>query len=288
MGNTITTNGVTTTSTDKDTEGNVKFNTGAVVLPYVTQGQWSTPGNYSFLDTRYDSKYAPISGGGYLDKTSFDGVLSASAPYNTLKTGLDGLGTKYNNMQNTYNSNFSTIASNLGLTTSGGVVSGTVNSSTFVTQSNLNDMLSKKFKFLDAGRVLFQGFGGNSNNSIVVDKLRVYKSGNQITYTGFCSVYPDLVLCTIDLTKFASLTADLLSQVELTVTVQVMDSCGSSLFISQDPNTMMCSMSNTPFYTRVVANDPSNKFIIGRKNNLAGNGNNIVNIQFIAIGYNNM
>lgn len=265
MGNTITTNGVTTTSTDKDIDGNVKFNTGAITLPYVTQGQWSTPSNYSFLDTRYDSKYAPISGGGYLDKTSFDGVLSASAPYNTLKTGLDGLGTKYNNMQGTYNSNFSTIASNLGLTTSGGVVSGTINSSTFVTQAILDQYNAQ---------VGPQTFDENTLNASKNGKsIRIY--GNILFRSGVTSR-------TITFSNFSIMNQFSIKSID-SVIVQPLDTCdtGNGGQITSDGPDYICKQ---PVYS-VKGNSPTG-FTVVRPSSLSfpNNGAFWRYIHFFATG----
>lgn len=283
MGITATTNGVTTTTVNKDTDGNVKYNTDKIILPYVTQGQWSSPNNYSFLDSRYDSKYAPVSGGGYLDKTSFDSVLTKSTPYSSLKTGYDGLSTKYSSMQNTYNTNFSTIANNLGLTTTDGVVSGTLDSSTFVTQTSLNDTLSK----INSTKTFPAYTLGTPNNAITIT-LKVIKSGNNITYIGSCKVYPDYTLMTINLKTIMGSDTNYLSGTSINIIVQDLDLCGSTLQVSSDTNTVMCQ--HKPYYTRTYdagSNDQYDgrwSFVLARPGNFAGGGDNISYINFVAYG----
>jgi hypothetical protein len=146
MGNTQTVDGKQTMTFDKDSGGNIKYNTSPINLPFVKQDQWADKDNYGFLDT----KFAPLSGGGYIEKTGFDTTLNSSAPFIGLKSEVSLLGNKYTGMQDTYNTNFSTIANNLGMTTgSDGVVSGSTDSSTFVTtstvKSTISDIISKMF-----------------------------------------------------------------------------------------------------------------------------------------------
>lgn len=79
------------------------------VLPYVRQSVWSDSANYSFLDARYDARYATKAdlGAAKSDLVGLQASLSAT------KADLAGLQSSLAGMQATYNSNFAAIASSV-------------------------------------------------------------------------------------------------------------------------------------------------------------------------------
>jgi hypothetical protein len=149
MGNTSTVGG----KFDTDSDGNIMYNNeNPINLPFVKQNEWANGDNYNFLNT----KFVPIIENGYLPNVDFSKTLNESSLFTELKNDVSLIGSKYTGMQKTYNDNFSRIASNLGMgyDTSDGVLSGSTNSSTFVTTSTVNSIIDSKFSAAFPDQVL--------------------------------------------------------------------------------------------------------------------------------------
>ncbi len=196
MGGATSTNKVSTNDLTKDSSGNINYNDSntSLVLPYVTTSQWNNPSNYSFLDSRYDGKYAPITGGGYTSATDFNAL---SATVNNPSTGLGPLNTKVNNMQTTYNGNFTTIAKNLGLiySTNTGTVTGT-GTTNFANARSLNGTVMYPHNSNLVNVTFSQSFTnvpivfltniGSTNGSGIGESIQCYSfAPDEITSSGF-------------------------------------------------------------------------------------------------------
>jgi hypothetical protein len=240
----------------------------------VTQKQWSTPSNYSFLDSRYDLKYAPVPvSGGYLNKNSFDEILSMSAPYTSLKIGQNNLSTKYDdiqNMQNIYNTSFSTIANNLGLTANGGVVSGTIKSDIFVTRAILQETIDKYN--LSAGPQMFDE-----------NTINASKSGKLIRIFGTILFRSGITIRLMKFSNFSIMNQFSIKSID-SVVIQPMDMCDvvNGGAISSDGPNYICKQ---PVYS--VKNISATGFSVVRPASLsfAGNGAFWRYVQFDATGF---
>lgn len=261
MGITQSTDGVTTY--EKDSDGNIKYSDEPIVLPFVKQDKWANGNNYIPI---LDGIFAPASGGGYVEKTNFDTTLKDAAPYKSLETGLTGIKTKYNNMQNTYNANFSTIANNLGLTTGAdGTVSGTIDSSTFITGETFYSKLNNINSF--AGPQKFDDIN-----------LSVSKNGNLITVFGNIIFQSGVASKKIDFRKFSIMNNYNIRDI-VAVTIQPLDRCDEE----NGDNVLkiggvVCKQTN--YYTKDLS---KYGFTVVRPETFSGSGARWRDVNFIAI-----
>jgi len=265
MGNT-TTDGNTTIVFDKDEYGNIKYNSNPINIPFVNVGQWSNPDNYHFLN----DKFASINGSDeYVSKSQFVDTLNKSLVITTLKDNVDGLTTKYSSMQTTYNSNFNTIANNLGMTIreDGTVSGGSTDSSTFVTQSTLSNVVGSTDIFNDSNVVRFAAT----------------KVGKIITISGNITFAHNADTQNVNFGVFFNINPAFRVEQMISVVLQARDQCGygetSSPWRTDPP--VECSSVNKEYY---VKNMGKLGFDVVRPVAIAGHGANFRIVNFIAVG----